>query len=236
MLDKTVLRWGGMAAMVGSVLGVIFNLLHPRSTAAASDAMNELHLVAASNTWVFVHFMLAWALAFSLIGLVAIGWSFADGPASAWGRFATASAIVGIGVAFVTILVDGPAMKHVADNMMATGMGGSGMAQDPSLAVTEITFALFTGTIGSLFGLTPVLYGVAALNDDSYPEALGYVAIMAGVLGLLTGSIQYLNGIAPLTANILFPIASLIFTVWIFIAGYRLWKPAAAPAGQAAVS
>jgi hypothetical protein len=96
--------------------------------------------------------------------------------------------------------------------------------------VSEVTFALFTGTIGSLFGLTPVLFGVAALNDGSHPKGLGYLAIASGVLGLLTGSIQFVRGLTNLTANILFPVASLGFIVWLFIMGWRLWKPEAAAA------
>ena len=222
MLDKAVLRWGGLAAMIGAALGFVFNLLHPRSSAAAAGAMNELHLVAASNIWVFVHFMLAWSIAFALVGLVAIGWSYGEGAAASWGRFATASAIVGVAVTFITILVDGPAMKHVAEAMMA---GHSPETIAAGTAVSEIAVALFTGTMGSLFGLTPVLYGIATLNDNRYPSALGYLSIVAGVLGLITASIQYFGGISNLTANILFPIASLAFTVWSFAMGWRLWKP-----------
>jgi hypothetical protein len=227
MLDRGVLRLGGLAAMIGAVLGFVFNLLHPRSTAAASSVMNELHLVAASDIWVFVHLMLAWSLAFALVGLVAIGWSFKEGPGATWARFALASAIAGVAIAFITVLIDGPAMKHVADSMMADH-GPEMMAT--ATAVAEVSFALFTGTIGSLFGLTPVLFGVATLNDDSQPTGLGYLAVGAGVLGLLTGSVQYVRGVSNLTANILFPIASLGFIVWLFIMGWRLWNQRAATA------
>lgn len=221
MLDRAVLRWGGMAAMIGAALGLVFNLLHPRSSAVGTG-MNELHLVAASDIWLLVHYMIAWSVAFALVGLVAIGWSYAEGAAASWGRFATASAIVGVGVTFITVLIDGPAMKHVADAMIA---GHSPETIAAGTAVSEVAVALFTGTMGSLFGLTPVLYGIATLSDARYPKPLGYLAIAAGVLGLITASIQYFGGIQNLTANILFPIASLAFTVWSFVMGWRLWRP-----------
>ncbi|HYI45315.1 MAG TPA: hypothetical protein VE174_07645 [Actinomycetota bacterium] len=192
--------------------------------------MNELHMVAASDIWTGVHLMIAWSLALALVGLVAIGWSFTDGPAATWARFALASAIAGVTVAFITVLIDGPAMKHVAENLMANH-GPETMAA--GTAVTEVSFALFTGTIGSLFGLTPVLFGVTVLNDDSQPKGLGYLAVAAGALGLLTGSIQYVRGITNLTANILFPVASFGFIVWLFIMGWRLWKGERPPANRA---
>jgi hypothetical protein len=226
-LDRGVLKLGGMAAMIGAALGLVFNLLHPRSASAAANVMNELHMVAASDIWTFVHLMLAWSLAFALVGLVAIGWSFGEGPGGAWGRFAIASAVAGVTVSFITILVDGQALKHVAEALVADHTAQNVAA---ATAVSEVTFALFTGTIGSLFGLTPVLFGAAVLTDGRHPRWLGYLSIVAGVLGLLTGSIQFVRGITNLTENILFPVASLGFTVWLFVMGWRLWKPEAAAA------
>ena len=216
MLDRSVLRWGGMAAMVGAALGVIFNLLHPRTD--DYSIQSELEMVADSDIWLFDHFMLAWALAFALIGLVAIGWSFEEGPAQAWGRIATASAIGGITVAYVTIGLDGMALKDVADAM---GDGPEAMAT--ARAVAHINFALFTATIGSLFGLTPVLFGLAGMASDRYPKGLAYVAFGAGLLGLLAASIQFLSGPSTLTVNVLYLGASLGYTIWLFLMGLRLW-------------
>src|SRR5688572_21632209 len=105
MLDRSVLRWGGMAAMIGAVLGLVGNLLHPRGSEFTAAA--EIALVNDSGIWLFDHFLIAWSFAFALVGLVAIGWSFADELGQAWGRIATASAIGGVTVAYVTIAVDG---------------------------------------------------------------------------------------------------------------------------------
>ena len=33
-----------------------------------------------------------------------------------------------------------------------------------------------------------------------------------------------MNGISELTANILFPISSLAFTIWALVMGWTLWK------------
>jgi hypothetical protein len=224
-----------MAAMVGAVLGFIFNLLHPRSEAAATNTVDHLHLVANSDIWVFDHFMLAWSLAFALVGLIAIGWSFMHPISASWARFALASGIIGIAVGFITLGVDGPAMKHVADRFLATH---SPEATGTAMAVAEIGQVLFISTIGSLFGLTPVLFGVAILSGDEHPAGLGWLAVAVGAGSLLVASIMFLSGLSSLTANVLFPIFATAFIVWSFLMGLRLWNAqvVARPTTESAVT
>src|SRR5918999_5698777 len=78
-------------------------------------------------------------------------------------------------------------------------------------AVATVSLALFTGLMFTFFGITPVLFGITVLSSREYPRWLGYLAVASGVLGLLTGSIQFMNGPSDLTAAILFPIGSLAF-------------------------
>lgn len=228
MLDRNVLRAGAGAAMIGAVLGLVFNALHPRTGDIAS-AEAELELVSDSGIWLFDHYMLAWAIAFGFIGLVAIGRSFAgEEPAGSWGRIAVASAVAGSAIAFLTIVVDGMAMHEVAEDWAAAPNSPQALATGE--AVAAVGLALFTALQASLFGVTPVLYGVAGVTSNAYPRWLGYLAIGAGVLGLLTASIQFLAGISELTANVMFTIASLAFTVWLFVMGWNLWSRAQGPA------
>ena len=216
MLDRSVLRWGGLAAMIGAVIGVIANLMHPRGD--TFTVQGELDLVAGSDIWLLDHFLIAWSLAFAFVGLIAIGWSFSEEVAQGWGRIAAASAIGGIIVGYITVGVDGMALEAVAD---AGGPAGE--------AVARISLALFTGLIGSLFGLTPVLYGIAGLSSPSYPKGLAYLALAGGALGMLTSSIQFLSGPSAVVTNMMFVVASVAYTVWLFMNGLRLWKaPAAA--------
>ena len=229
MLDRSVLKWGGLSAMVGAALGLVFNLLHPRPDSFTIQA--ELDLVAGSDIWLFDHFMLAWSLAFALVGLVAIGWSFEGPVAQSWGRIATASAIGSIAVAYIALAIDGMAMKEVADQA-AKGPEAQAAAE----AVAHVSFALFTGVIGSLFGVTPLLFGIAGLVGNAYPRNLAYLALAGGLVGLLAASIQYLSGPTALTLNVLLLIASLAYTVWLFMMGLRLWKSGGAPATAAPAS
>jgi hypothetical protein len=207
-----------MAAMIGALLGLIGNLMHPRGSEFGARA--EIALVNDSGIWLFDHFLIAWSFAFAIVGLVAIGWSFTDDVGQSWGRIATASAIGSVTIAFATIAVDGMAMEAAA----ATG-GAVGEA------VAHIGLAMFTATIGSLFGLTPVLFGVAILSSTTYPKGLGYLILAGGLLGMLVASVQFLSGPSTLVTNVLFVASSMLFTIWVFLMGWRLWSgvPAGAP-------
>ena len=218
MVDRSVRRAGAGAAMLGAVLGIVFNVLHPRGSGVT--VADELSLVSGSSIWLFDHFMLVWALLISLVGLIVIGLCFNQEPARSWGRVAAASAVASGAIALTAIFMDGLANNAAA----AEAASGSSAALASGAAVVAVTTAMFTGLMFTFFGLTPVLFGAAVLNSNEYPRLLGYLAMGAGLLGLVTGSIQFMNGISPLTANILFPISSLAFTIWVLVMGWTLWK------------
>lgn len=228
-MDRAVRRAGAGAAMVGAVLGIVFNLLHPRGSGVT--VTDELTLVSGSQIWLFDHFGLLFAIALAVVGLVVIGRSIDEEPAGSWGRVAAASVVLGGSIGLVTVLVDGMANYAVSTEWAASQ---SGVALAAGTAVSQVTLALFTGLMLTFFGVTPLLFGIAVLNSDAYPKWLGYVPVLSGLLGLLTGSIQFLNGISPLTANVLFPISSIVFTLWWLVMGWRLWQRSAAPAASTA--
>jgi len=222
VVDRGVLRWGGAAAMLGAVLGIVFNILHPRGN--DTTPAGELQLIADSDIWLFDHYMLGWVIALSFIGLVAFGWSFAGTTAATWARIATASAIVGGAIGSLAIAIDGAAMKAIADQWAT----GSESVRAAAEIAVRLQGAFFIAVIGSYVGLTPVLYGIAILSSDEYPAWLGYLALAAGIVGLVTASWMYLTEIT--TANInLYVVASLLATVWLFFVGLQLWRGAPGP-------
>ncbi len=225
MAQRTLFRAGAIGAMVGAALGLIFNILHPRGT-GIDTSQEELALVADSDIWLFDHFMLAWALVFSLLGLVAIARSYAGEAGESWGRFALASAIAATGIGLVGVTVDGMALKEVADNWAEAGRGTESSAFAAGDAVANVALALFTTVIGSLFGVTATLFGIAGLVSNNYPKWLGYVAVVAGIAGLVTASVTFLTGPSDVVFNVLFAGSSFLFTVWLFASGWYLWQRA----------
>lgn len=212
MLDRSVLRWGGLSAMAGAAVGAVANVLHPRSD-ELGDAQGVVDLAAGSGIWLFDHYLIAWAAALSLFGLIAITCSLLDEPARSWGWITAAFAIAATVIAYLLAGIDGVALKEAADQ------GGP-----EALAVARVSGALFTGLMGSVFGIVPVLLGIALLSSAQYPRWMGTLALVSGAIGLFTGSYQYLAGFNMAISNYLFTLGSLGTTVVLFAGGWFLWK------------
>jgi hypothetical protein len=227
--ERGFLRFGGGAAMVGAVLGLVFNVLHPR-TGDIDNVRAEIETVADSGIWVFDHFMLAWAIAFSFVGFLALTLYLGEGGGGGWVWAARGTVVIGVAVTFVTLVVDGMAIKEVADNWAEATGPAKAAAFSTAEAVAQVSLALFTGTIGTLFGLAPALIGAAGLATRRLPTSMSYAWIVAGGVGLLAASIQFLAGPSSLTVNGLFLPASLLATVLLFLGGWTVWNAAAEPA------
>ena len=78
-----------------------------------------------------------------------------------------------------------------------------------------------------LFGLAPVLYGVAILAGDVYRPWLGWVGIIFGLVSVSAAVIQLLTGNTTLPFYILFPVAAFAITLWITCLGFLMWRNSA---------
>lgn len=212
MLDRSVLRWGGLAGMAGAVVGAISNLLHPRSDEVAT-AQGVADLAAGSDIWVLDHYLIAWSIALGGLGILALAWSLVQEPARSWARITIAFAIGSITVGYLFAALDGSVLKSAADD------GGQ-----QAVAVAHVASGLFTAVMGSLFGIVPVLLGIALMSTTQYPKWLGTLSLVSGVIGLFTSSYQYLVGYEPVISNYLFTLGSLGTTVVLFAGGWYLWK------------
>jgi hypothetical protein len=220
-MDRVVTRLGAAAAMLGAVIAVVFNLLHPRSGDVGSAA-EEVRLATEEGIWRFDHYMLAWTSVLLLFALVVIARSFTREPAASWGRVALPFGIGSTSILLVAIVIDGFAVAEAGE------LADAAVAE----AVAYVAGGIFLALIGSLFGITPIVFGAAVLAGDDYPKWLGWAAVVAGLIGLLAASIIFFDGFSSFTTNVLFPISSLLFTVWVGMMGYMLWQKTAAPVAQ----
>jgi len=215
-------RWGGLAAVVAGSLGIIFNLIHPRTTENVGNVRSHLEMIAGSDGWNFIHAGLALAVAIGVLGIIAIGLSMGATAGELWARTWVLFAAVSSAVLLVVVAIDGAAMKAVADRWAGSGDDAGVFAA--AAGVEGVATALFTVGVLMFFGISPLLLGMAVFTSGSYPKVLGQVSVVAGVLGLLTALLMWIQGATVLNSVILFPIASLVGTIVLIWAGWELWK------------
>ena len=215
-------RWGGMAAVVAGVLGILLNLLHPRTTENVGSTRAHLQMVADSEIWKFDHAGLALAIAIGMLGIIAIALSMLGTQGELVARTWLLFSAVSTAVLLVVIAIDGAALKNVADRW--AGSGDEAGAFAAAAGIDGLSSAIFTVAVLMYFGISPLLLGLAVLTSGSYPKTLGQVALGSGVLGVLAALLMWMQGMTLFNTVFLFTIASFLGTVVLMWAGWELWK------------
>lgn len=232
MPDRSTLRIGSACAIVGGVLALITNLLHPRLSEFDDYVTAELRLVADSDGWIPIHLGLLLGTLLISAGLYVASRTLADQGVDGLRRLAVGSLLVGTAAAVMTVAIDGYATKAVADAWAA--------AQDDvtlatGTAVAEIGWAAFMSLVLVYLGTTPALIGWAVARSRAYPAAFGWPVVILGLLAVVSGVMGMLDGPSA-TFFLLFTISSGLLTVWVIAIGILMWRrvPQAVPAAAAA--
>jgi hypothetical protein len=222
--DVRVFRIGGVAAIVGSLLGMVGNLIHPATP--IGDAEGTARVIAASELWVPIHLAIVLGLVLMLGGLVALRHSIRGGLAGALARFGSVAALAGAVIGVVLVILDGVAARQLAQEWA----GVSPEHRELTLALVQtnetINFAL-----ASLFNLvfaaaTFILFGLAVAVGNAYPRWLGWVAVGAGVLSVGAGTIQASIGEPTDASRVLTIIGPTVITLWLLVMGMLLLRQA----------
>jgi hypothetical protein len=217
--DRDLYRWGGAAAVVGAVVALVTNLLHPRISNYENYVGETLAKVAKSDAWIPIHLGLLVGSLLIVLGLFAVARSMKGGPADGLARLALGSLLVAAPVAVATLLVDGYATKQIAD---AVAAGGD---QTAGAAVLHVAWALFTGLIILFVGVTPALLGMAAARSGIYPAWLGWAAVILGIVAVADGIVAAWDG--PSAAFFaVFIATSGLLTLWVLILGVLVGRRA----------
>jgi Domain of unknown function (DUF4386) len=232
----SLFRAGGRAAIVGALLGLVANLLHPITP--TDDPEGVARVVADSELWVPVHLAIIVGLVLMLGGLVAIyhsiGHSVGGGVAGVLGRFGLVAAVAGTTVGLVLIALDGLAAKQLAEAWATAPAEEKATAVRLVQAQETTNFALLS-LFNILFaGVTFVLYGLAVAASRVYPRWLGLVVVAAGVGGLAAGSIQANVGQSTPVTAAMGIIAPTVITLWLVVMGTLLLRSTARPADATA--
>ncbi|MDQ3691861.1 MAG: hypothetical protein M3406_17870 [Chloroflexota bacterium] len=224
------LRIGGMAAVVGSLLAMVGNLLHPMTP--VGDPAGVGHAIHASQSWTTVHMVIVIGLALMLGGLVAIADSMRTGLAGALSRFGLFAAVSGATLGMILVTLDGIAAKQLADAWAGAPAAEQAAALRDLVAEETMNFAL-VALFNILFaGFTFILYGLAVATGDVYPRWLGWPVVVAGIgsiaVGLIQGQVGESTGISRI-ASIVFPT---VITLWVATLGILLLRRQPLPESQ----
>lgn len=224
MSQASFYRIGAVAMIAGTILALVFNVVHGR----ASDATNteaQLRLAADKGPWIGIHLGLFVGVLLITGGLLALSRSLDWEVGSAWARFAAAGALIG-GTLFAALMAtDGIVLKHVADSWAAGGADRAALFQLGHL-VRESNAALLSLWTIEFLGGTLLMYGLALGHSALYPRWAGPAGVGLGVAGLLDGAALALGGFTFGAFNVGFTVVSILATVWLFALGVLLWRRA----------
>jgi hypothetical protein len=227
MSDRALARVGAACALVGAVLALVFNLLHPRPSSFEDPVRDQLRMVAESDAWIPIHLGIVLSVLLIVLGLFALARSLKGGPAEGLARLALGGLLISTPVALVTLAVDGYALKAVAD-----AVGGQATGSAEGSAIVHIVWALFTMFIITFLGVTPFLFGLAVASDPGYSSPLGYGAILLGSAAVVNGASGILGGPSA-GFFVVFTVVSGLLTLWVLALGVVLLRAARQRVGAA---
>src|SRR5215204_891003 len=104
--EGSVFRIGSVAGIIGSLLAMVGNLLHPATP--IGDPEGVARTIAESERWVLVQLVIVVGLILMLGGLVAISRSIKGGVPGDLAQLGSVAAVAGVTVGVVLVIVDSP--------------------------------------------------------------------------------------------------------------------------------
>ena len=223
---RWVFRIGGVAAVVGALLGMVGNLIHP--VTPIGDVEGVARVIAESDIWVPVHLIIVLGVVLMLGGLVALGHSISSGLPGALARFGYAAAVLGAAIGLILVILDGVAARQLAQEWASAPTARREVALGLVHANETINFALASLFNFVFAAVTFILFGLAVALSGLYPRWLGLVAAGAGALSLVAGTIQASVGEPTDASRVLTIIGPTIITLWLLVMGILVLRKAGA--------
>ena len=213
--DVHLMRIGAVAGIVGAVMGMIGNLIHPATPSGDSEGVARA--ISGSDIWIADHVAIVVGLILMLGGLAAISRSIEiqDGLPRALSQLGYGAAIVGLTVGVILVTLDGIAAKHLADEWASAPSGEKATALRVVTSEETFNFALAALFNIVFAGVTFVLYGLAVAWSHVYPRWMGWVVVVAGGGSVIVGSIQAYIGESTSITKVLTIVFPTVITLWL---------------------
>ena len=227
--ERALLRIGAVTAVLGIVVEVVMDRLHP-SGADPNDSAAAFAEYARSGDWAYVHMGQFLGTLLIVLTLVALSRPLSRQPGLA-GALASVGAVTAVLVAAVfavQMAVDGVALKGAID----------AWAGATSVAERATTFQVADGirwvekALSSFFhltnGLTLLALGLSVALGDRYRSWPGWVGALSGV-AFLAGSVTVARtGFSAEADRLLLP-GLLLSAVFVLGAAWSMWRTPAQP-------
>lgn len=223
--DRAILRVGGAMGVVAAVVAALGNVLHPRSTTYYDNPTAWLDHNTESSVWFTSHVLILLGTTVLLGVMVALYRSLAGTRGHGIGQLAMANAIIGITVMLVLLVIDGLVVNELRDVWVAH----SAHSPDAVLTATILYYTIFNllyVSMLTLFGLAPILYGVAMLVSGTFGRWFSWVGIVVGstvVGGALLSMVDIQRKV--LDAKV-WAVTSSLVVFWFLAISIQLWRRA----------
>lgn len=218
-------RLAGLSFVVGAVLLIVFNILHPRAD-DPEDVAQVIQSIADNRggLWEVDHLLLAVGVWAVMIGVVGVYRSISTGGAAAWARLGFYGVVVGTTLWSMVFAFDGLGLPMVVEEWeKATGADKAALFLTAS-SWYRLSVGLFGMTI-LVYWLALVFVGVGMVLSPVYPKWLGWVIVVVGVPLVVTGVMIGVTGINQ-TLQIVFAVLSVLSTVWALVLGVWIARKA----------
>jgi hypothetical protein len=221
--DRWIYRLGAGAAVVGSLLGMVGNLVHPATP--LDDPQGIARTIAESGAmWISIHLVIVIGIALMLGGLVGLFYALRGGMAGAFALFGLVAAVAGATIGLILVILDGVASPQLAKEWMAASQDESEVALQIVLVSETLNFALASLFNFVFAGATFLLFGLAVASSRVFPRWLGWVVVVAAVGSIGAGLIQAYAGEPTTASRILTIIGPTTITLWLLVIGILLGR------------
>lgn len=222
-VDRSLLRLGATAGLVGVVLQVVMDRLHPHRI-DPNDSAGVFREYAGSHDWTWVHIGQFAGTLLIIFGFIALARSLSRqaGVAGALGVVGAVAAVLVAAVFTVQMAVDGVALKAAID----AWMGAAPADQSSAFQVAESVRWTEKG-LGGFFqmvqGITLFTLGLSIALGGRFPRWLGVVGALAGAVTMVGGTVTAHTGFSSTAGLILTPGTLLlaVFAIGTFIVMWR---------------
>lgn len=225
-------RTVGTVLILGSVLGLVSNAVHPVFPPDVTTAA-FLQGADSSPAWAVIHLVLAAAVVASTVAFVLLARLLADTPGRSWAAVGATIAVVS-GTIFTAQLaaVDGFVVPALAD---LYADGGGTRVLTTATAWVALDYALLSLSVALFLGVLSIAFGRALLLAGAFAPWLRWMMLGVGITGTATGVLMFL-GVADAVTLYAFRVVGLVGTFVGLGLGLELQRPGWVPSRAARVA